>query len=517
MVEDNIENSNEGFTRIEPASISLTTNSSPENSKKPLAFLKHSPFIWLGLGILLSSALVVIFLLPRWVSTPAPQTLSRAPAEASAEAAAPKPVNKNKISPWEKAQESQLRKETQDILSQMLEAQKALSQRGVEVWAGEDYARAMQFAATGDERYNERDFVNSRAEYEQALTIFSRLVEEMDGVFEAALEKGNQALTDGNSKAAMEAFQLALAMDSIDRAAIVGQQRAESLNNVLALMDTADDLLHKGKLDEARASYQQVLELDSYYDPAKKQIEATDTLILDRGFNKHMSDGFAAMENRRFSEARLAFDKALKLKPRAVEARAALEQTNHKLTTINITSLLADARKLEDEEKWGAALDKYRAALKLDNSLAEAQQGQQFATLRNKLHERLELILAQHQRLYDPKVYSETVEFQNKLSALSKPGPVLRKQLESLSKLLNKADSLVAVNLRSDNLTMVTLRKVGDYGNFLEKSLLLRPGKYVAVGIRKNYRDIRVEFTVDPDKPLQTITIQTEEEIALRK
>ena len=42
-------------------------------------------------------------------------------------------------------------------------------------------------------------------------------------------------------------------------------------------------------------------------------------------------------------------------------------------------------------------------------------------------------------------------------------------------------------------------------------------GKYVAVGIRKSYRDIRIEFTVDPDKPLQTITIQAEEEIALRK
>ena len=36
MAEDNTENSNEGFARIEPASISLTTNSSHDNSTKSL-------------------------------------------------------------------------------------------------------------------------------------------------------------------------------------------------------------------------------------------------------------------------------------------------------------------------------------------------------------------------------------------------------------------------------------------------------------------------------------------------
>lgn len=512
---DNTEKSNGEFTRIEPASINLTTTSAQQRSTKPLASLKHSPLIWLGLGVLLTSALVVIFLLPRWVSRPAAESLVVAPVDAVTAVVANKVANKNKVSPWEKAQESQLRKETQDILSQMLEAQKTLADRGVEVWAGEDYATAMQYAAAGDERYNERDFVNSRVEYEQALTIFSRLVEEMDVVFADTMKKGNQALLDGNSLAAIEAFQLALAMDALDRAANVGRQRAESLDGVLALMDTADDLLQKGKLDEARQSYQQVLELDSEFELAKKQIEVTDGKILDRKFNKHMSEGFAAMELKRFSEARLAFNQALKLKPRAAEARSALEQTNHKLTTININSLLTDARKFEEEERWDAALEKYGAALKLDSSLAEAQQSQQFASLRSKLNERLELILSQPERLYDSRVYNETVEFQNKLSALSNPGPVLNRQLASLGKILNKANRPVAVTLQSDNLTMVTLRKVEELGKFLEKTLSIRPGKYVAVGIREGYRDVRVEFMVDPDKPLPTIIVQAAEKIAL--
>ena len=117
----------------------------------------------------------------------------------------------------------------------------------------------------------------------------------------------------------------------------------------------------------------------------------------------------------------------------------------------------ATARELEEQEKWQEALGKYKAALSLDSSLAEAQKGRQFATLRNKLHNRLELILSQPDRLFDPKVYDETVEFENKLGALSGPGPVLRKQLASLTRILDKANTPVKVNLQSDKLTLVTL------------------------------------------------------------
>jgi tetratricopeptide (TPR) repeat protein len=517
MVDNNSENSDEGFTRIKPLAIDLTANSSSDKAAGRQISLKHSPLIWLGLGILLTSALVVIFLLPNWVNNPEAEPPALASPATATAPVAHKAKAKDAVSPWEKAQESRLRKETQNILSQMLEAQQVLSEKGVELWADEDYAQAMQYAATGDDLYNQRNFVNSRAEYEKALVIFSRLVKEIDVVFGTTMEKGNQALADGDAKAAMEAFQLALAIDVIDRAANVGKARAESLDEVIALVNKGDKLLEKGELMQAKESYQQALALDSHFDAAKQKIELADKKILQREFNKHMSDGFAAMEKRRFNEARKSFDQALKLKPRAAEARAARDQTRHKLTTININTLQTEARALEEQENWHAALLKYKAALDLDGSLAEAQQGKQRAELRSKIHDRLEQILSQPKRLYDPKVYGETTAFQTKLNALAERGPLLRKQLLALGELLDKAILPVDVKLQSNNLTLVTLRKVGELGFFLEKDLSLRPGKYVVVGIRDGYRDDRVEFMVDPDKPQQTITVQAAEKIALGK
>ncbi len=517
MVDNNSEDANQGFTRIEPVAINLTANTSTEKAASPYTSIKHSPLIWLGLGILLTSALVVIFLLPRWVNTPE--------TELPVVAATPAPVaqttrtigKKGAISPWEKAQESRLRKETQNILSEMLEAQKVLSEKAVEIWAGEDYATAMKYAAAGDEKYNQRDFVNSRTEYEKAQAIFSKLVEQIDIIFEDTMQKGNKALAAGNSSEAMEAFQLALAIDAIDRDANVGRARAESLDEVLALMKKGDDLLDKGQLDEAKNSYQQARDLDENFDTAKQKIAVADEKILDRAFNKHMSDGFSAIERRRFSPARQSFNAALKLKPRSAEARSALQQTKHSLTTINIKSLQSQARDLEEQENWRAALAKYQAALNLDSSLAESQEGQQRTTLRAKIHERLEQILTQAERIYDPKVYKETVGFQSKLSALADKGPILRKQLNALGLLLNKANTPVSISLYSDNLTAVTLRKVGELGYFTEKNLSLRPGKYVAVGVRDGYRDARVEFLVDPEKSTQAITVQAAEKISLSR
>ena len=153
----------------------------------------------------------------------------------------------------------------------------------------------------------------------------------------------------------------------------------------------------------------------------------------------------------------------------------------------------------------------------LNSSLAEAQQGQQRTVLRGKINDRLEQILSQPERIYDPKVFQETKAFQNKLNAVADKGPILRKQLASLDRLLHKANTPVDVLLRSDNLTLVTLRKVDELGYFAEKSLSLRPGKYVAVGIRQGYRDARVTFMIDPDKSMQIVTVQASEKIALGK
>ena len=517
MANDNPDNPESGVTRIEPAAINLTATAPEASAGAGGKASSRSPLIWAGLGALLMAAVVVIFVLPSVVSKNKEEPVKTAATTPAKTAPAAKPAisKKEKVSPWEKAQEASLRKETQDILSQMLEAQKSLADHGVEAWAPEDYATAMGFAAQGDEFYNERNFLQSKEEYQKGLEIFSRLVEEMDVVFEEAMETGNQALVDGNSALAKEQFGLALAMDAIDRAALKGMERAQTLDEVLVVMSNGNNSLEKGELEKAKEIYNSALALDELYEPAKKQIELVDQLILDREFAQHMSAGFSSLEKKRYSSAQKSFNAALKLKPRSAEARSALEQSRNKLTTINISNLIARAEQQESEEQWHEALATYRAALKIDPNLASAQKGEKYSDLRSKLHDRLEQILSQPQRLYDIKVFNETKSFQSKLNALGKRGPLLTKQLGALDELLRVAETPVSITIRSDNQTRVTLRKVGELGVFSEKIISVKPGKYVLVGIRNGYRDVRVEFDVDPNKQTEAVVVQAAEKIAL--
>ncbi len=515
MADENEEKSSTGFTQIKPVAINLTTKSPPDRSSSSKKRPKLNIFIWTGFSLLLITAGVVIFLLPRWINTAdiVPTQVST-PADTAPQRTS-QPVRTTAGSPWERAQESKLRRDSQEILEQLLEAQKTLVNHGVMKWAEQEYTQAMQHAESGDKMYNQREFNQAHSEYEQALIIFNELVERLDGVFEETMEKGNQALADGDSKGAKEAFQLALAIDKLDRAANIGRERAQTLDEIIALINKGDDLLQDEQLEQAKATYQQALDLDSHSAKAKLQIQLADQKILDREFNHNMSSGFSALENNRLKQARQSFTAALKLKPRSIEAKDALKQTKQKITTIRINSILDQAKKLETEERWHDALTKYNSALELNASLAEAQAGQTRTTTRTKLHDRLKQILTHPERLYEQAVYDETVEFFKILRTASNPGPVLTKQLIALTNLLSIARTPITIRLQSDNMTQVTLYKVGELGYFLTKELSLRPGRYVAVGKRDGYQDVRVSIFVDPENPGQTFTIIVIKKIAL--
>ena len=92
-------------------------------------------------------------------------------------------------------------------------------------------------------------------------------------------------------------------------------------------------------------------------------------------------------------------------------------------------------------------------------------------------------------------------------------GPRLADQRDELSRLLKRAATPLTVELISDNLTDVSIYKVGKLGAFASTQLSLRPGTYVAVGSRPGYRDVRLEFRVAPEIDMQPVVVRCEEKI----
>lgn len=520
MSNDEKEQGNTDHSTIQPARLNLTQTGAGAGSEKPApAQGNKNRWFWPTLSILLLIAAGVVFFLPGFIQPPVLNVDTSAPASETNSPTSSRSTAQSQVSassPWAEAQEARQRQESQELLSELLELQEELEQKNVEVWANDDYDHALQLAADGDRAYRERDFRLSSTLYGDALSRMKSLLADLEPLFEATLAEGNESIRNADSEKAQEIFQHALLMKPDEERALTGLQRSKTLDQVLQLITDGDDLQQNGDFESARKKYEQALALDQYAERAAAQIQNVNKKILDRNFRQLMSDGYAHLESDELNQAKTAFQRAEKLKPGSKEAASALSQTQTRIINKQITMFLDNAVALEQKEEWNAALEAYNKALALDPNLAQAQEGKLYTANRADLDSRLEQIIAEPQRLTNKSVQEETRQVYQQLSALSAPGARLTRQLQKIGELLDLVSTPVQVTFRSDNETEVVIYRVGTLGKFQEKNLTLLPGEYVAHGTREGYRDVRVEFTVEADTPVQPVSISAEEKIAAR-
>lgn len=516
--------SEDGFKEIKPAPFNRASETPGRQSNNTKISLKTIN-ITLGLAVMLISLAIVIFFLPTWVeNNKSTDTSDNTPVDTTSKSSitdtdkiptttpSRKPVAEQ-LSPEEQARNIALRKEAQNYLQEILEKQKSLEENNAEVWAGEEFVKGLNHASTGDDLYKQKYFAEANEAYQQALNSFNPLYEQIDTVYQENIDLGINAIDAGDSTLALTAFKTAsLFIDESGQAAL-GLERAQTLDEVFTNIELGNEMLNEGHLLDAKTAYQTALELDPDTKLAQQKLKETNRLLADKQFNAFMSAGYAALDQQDFTNALNQFNKALKIKPNASAAKTALQQTRHQATTLDIATTLKHAAISETNEQWQTAIDLYSNALKLENNLAEAQSGKLRAQQNLAINQRLEQILSRPERLSDKRVHAETKAYYNKISQLDGQGSILSKQLTELENLLQVSAIPVKIRLQSDNLTDVIVYKVGKMGLFETKELSLRPGKYVAVGKRDGYRDVRIEFLVSPDTSRQAVRIAAKDKI----
>ena len=103
--------------------------------------------------------------------------------------------------------------------------------------------------------------------------------------------------------------------------------------------------------------------------------------------------------------------------------------------------------------------------------------------------------------------------------AIADKGPRLLDQIVKLESALEQTDATVKVSFVSDNVTDITLQKVGSkpikLGQFTQKNLSLKPGRYVASGVRLGYQDVRKDIELLPSKGVQTFSVRCDQALSL--
>ncbi|MDN3640251.1 hypothetical protein QWY82_15755 [Simiduia curdlanivorans] len=478
------------------------------NDQTSSPWWQHSRNQTIAIGLLVGVMLFVVFALPNLVEPVQidSKTLTKD---------APSASTKTPDSPFADAQLARERKQAQEILGQVLQLQDQLEGQQIDQWGAQAYQTALETAAKGDELYRQREFSLAQENYKSTLAQLQKLKQDADIALEQQLQLGQAALNEKDANTATQAFTLALAIDPNSQVAQAGIESAKVLDDILAL-------LRKGRLEEktnhwrdALESYQQALNLDSRSAIAQTAHSTLKAKIRERDFTDAMSRGYKALDQQDFTAAKSAFMRAGEIKPGDTSVALGLQQVESQSIHTSIQNKIIAARKAEADEQWQLANNLYIDVLATDSTVVDALVGKLRTDARAALEKRVQTILANKLALNKPENLANAQTALAELEALGKVGARTVNQRENLRSLIEQVEIPRQVLLQSDNLTQVTIYHVGRIGAFDEHTLALKPGKYVAVGIRPGYRDVREEFVVELDANSVVVSVRCTEKIAL--
>ena len=510
VLDQPIEAANFSKTDNEPLASKISVHTAATHQHKDKTVSMGMGLTALAIAIALVG--LVIFLLPKFAPTIDTTSVSKTVEESPDETAElPQPAEKR--APYEEAKFQREREEAQNFTLALLRQQMALEDKKITLWAGEEFQKAQELADTGDELFREENFSEAMQSYHDAEEILKQLDSRADGVLAELLNKGQQAIEQGDGETAKEAFKVALTIETKNPTAVAGLKVADALPEITQLLAEADSKQRAGQLSAAKTDYEAVLKLQPDNSVALQERQRINTQLAGISFEKAMSDGFAALDAGDFQVARDKFQKAKNLRPNAQGPKDGLAQVDITLKGNDIDSFRAQAKQLESQEEWRNASEKYQQALDLDESLVFAKQGKFRALARARLHDQLQSYITRAERLSEAKVFSHAQDVLKQAGGLPRKGPVLMKQIETVTGLMEVARVPVRVRLESDSITNVVMFKVGRLGNFQSHELELIPGSYTVVGTRSGYRDVRQNFVVTPGREPPAVVVRCEDKI----
>jgi tetratricopeptide (TPR) repeat protein len=506
------------FSRQQPPNVA-------ESSPAPVAQLQKLPEsrpgvsamqVLVALSCLLLLVIGVFFFLPAATILQPPQTDVASQdstginknSQTELEVAAAKPQ-----APLEIARNERMLAKAKEIASELLRAQIALEDQGAQTWGAPAYEDVVLQGMTADELYRQGDYALALDQYQTAIDAATALLAQVPDIRATNQAIATQALLDGDVDAAIAALTILKAIDPSDAGVKKQFRRAENLVQVIELVANARQQENSQALNEAQRLYQQALDLDAAWLPAQEGLQRMQAGLLLQRFNVTMSRGFASLEAGEIDKAREAFNTAKQIMPQSSAPADGLTQLATVSQAQKISRLKASAEQAADTEEWPDAISQFEQLLSVDSTLIFASTGLEQARQRQKLGEAMTRYLADPGVMREDDALSSAKKTLITASRIKYRGPQLQQQIGDLSHLISLARISIPVVLTSDNLTSVTVYKVGVLGPLARHELALFPGTYTIVGKRAGYRDVQRRLILAGGNSPQAIYISCDEKI----
>jgi serine/threonine protein kinase/Tfp pilus assembly protein PilF len=454
-------------------------------------------------GILALAALLVFVALPRWVES---SGALESPSESME-------TGDEVVSPPTQEVSHASESSVESLLAQIIPLREELESSAVERWARADYSNAKELEGRGDAAFLERDYAAAQADYAEALMIYEALSGQRFGVLETSLETGAIALEAGDQARAIEAFDLALAIEPRNATALAGASKADGLGALLDHMSAGKVFETNGDLDSAHGEYAKALEIDPQYAPAIEHLARVESAQADNDYESDLSLALVSLAKGNLGTARTHFERARKIRPDSPEVADGLRQLQQIESSHAIASLRERAEAAEAAEKWSEAASHYQTIVETQDNLSFAEEGLERNRELARISGGIAKLLDDPTQLFRPKTLEEARDLLQLGRQSSEGIPRLAEQVRNLEIAVQLASTPISVAFESDTVTEVLIRGVGTLGNFSRRDVPLKPGRYVVVGRRNGYRDTRSEILVVPGVQQPVVEVRCTDEI----
>lgn len=384
----------------------------------------------------------------------------------------------------------------------------ALEQRAAAVWGGAAFAGAK---ALGADAVAALDAGNVEIAFDRikvATQRLERLATEAGAALQSQLEAGERAFAAGQIQVARQAFELAQQIEPGNARAGAGLARSGGLAPVLPAFAEAESALAAGHAARAAELYEQVLKADPQHAAATAGLRRARAAVSDEAYARQIGDALASLRAGRHAEARRALEQARALRPEAPEVAAGFAELASAVAGRDLAGAQARGAQLEAAERWDEALLAYEGVLAGDPGVEFARVGRERVLLRVELARGLQGLIDKPERLAAEEVRAEAASLLDRARGLANPGPLLRAQISQVEAQLPRYDRPIRVALESDGLTSIAIQRVGTLGSFARQEVELKPGRYVVIGTRAGYRDVRHEILIAPGEAPRPIQVR---------
>ena len=389
----------------------------------------------------------------------------------------------------------------------------ALAKLPVAAWGEAAWAQAQAVDAAAQKLYDELDFPGAGKQWTAGMRELRALSAARVPALSAALVAGQAALAKPDSRAAAAAFGKALAIQPGHAGAAAGLKRAQTLDEVIHLVDAAQLDEQSGREAAAAAGYRRALALDSATSAARTGLARLQQQAGESRYRGLLASAWQQLGAGKREQARALFMQAGQFRPNASEVAEGLAQVDAGNRSAQLAGLKARAAGAERGERWAEAEALYGEVLVSEPGVSFATEGRARSGARARLDAQLQGVLDDPAQALRPALRQMARVWLEQAAQQPAPTARLKQQALGVARLVAAAERPVRLVIQSDGETQLTVLRLKRLGGVAEATVEVLPGKVVVVGTRPGYRDVRREVDVVPDTTPAPLVVRCEERI----